>query len=413
MVPRKTNWCLRPLDDRGPLRVLFLVTSMPVGGAETLLVNLVRRLDRRRFSPQLACLKQRGPLGEMLSDEIPVHAELLSHKYDLRVLPRLCRLMTDEQIDAVVTVGAGDKMFWGRLAAWRARVPVVLSALHSTGWPDKVGRLNRLLTPLTDRFVAVAATHARHLTEVERFPELRVCVIPNGVDCERFQPAPGLRQPVRSQLGLPADARVATIVAALRPEKNHTLFLEVAAAVSRRLDAARFLIVGDGPLRAGLEQQARTLGLGDRVQFLGTRADVERILAASDLFVLTSHNEANPVSILEAMAVGLPVVAPQVGSVADVVRDGETGRVVPRGEPEAAAAAWCSLLDDRPRSRHWGWTGRQTVCQRWSLEKMVTGYEQLMVSVYQTKHAAQGGGRVLGGESPLPARPAEAADLAS
>ena len=100
-----------------PLRVLFLLTSMPVGGAETLLVNLVRRLDRQRFAPEIVCLKEPGPLGEMLAAEMPVHSSLLACKYDLRILPRLMKLMRRPQADAVVTVGAGDKMFWGRIAA--------------------------------------------------------------------------------------------------------------------------------------------------------------------------------------------------------------------------------------------------------------------------------------------------------
>ena len=139
-----------PTDDvgrRGPLRVMFVITSMPVGGAEMLLVDLLRCLDRDRFVPQLCCLKELGPLGETLIGKVPLHYRLLAGKYDLRVLLRLKRLLASERIDAVVTVGAGDKMFWGRLAARWAGVPVVCSALHSTGWPDGIGRLNRLLTP--------------------------------------------------------------------------------------------------------------------------------------------------------------------------------------------------------------------------------------------------------------------------
>ena len=150
-----------PLEDRGPLRVMFLITSMPVGGAETLLVNLVRRMDRERFLPSLACLKQLGPLGEVLAEEIPTANNLIHHKFDVAVVVRLVRLFRRQRIDAVVTVGAGDKMFWGRVAAHLAGVPVVLSALHSTGWPDVIGRLNgsRLLTRWTDAFIGVADAH--------------------------------------------------------------------------------------------------------------------------------------------------------------------------------------------------------------------------------------------------------------
>jgi hypothetical protein len=128
------------------LRVMFVHTSMPIGGAEMLTVEIVRRLDRRRFAPEVCCLKELGPLGEQLAEKVPTHAGLLASKYDVRVLRRLTRLFRERPIDVVITVGAGDKMFWGRLCARRAGVPVVLSALHSTGWPDGIGRLNRWLT---------------------------------------------------------------------------------------------------------------------------------------------------------------------------------------------------------------------------------------------------------------------------
>ena len=171
-----------------PLRTMFIITSMHVGGMETLLVNLLRRLDRSRIAPELCCLKEPGELGEQLAAEIPLTANLLSHKFDLRVLPRLARLLRDRQIDAVVTVGAGDKMFWGRLAARRAGVRVIVSALHSTGWPDSITWLNRRLTRLNDAFIAVATGQARHLIEQERLPAGRVVVIPNGVDTEIYRP---------------------------------------------------------------------------------------------------------------------------------------------------------------------------------------------------------------------------------
>lgn len=184
---------LVPLADRGPLHVLFAITSMPVGGAETLLANLVRRLDREYFAPEICCLKTRGPLGEVLSAEVPVHSELLHSKRDVRVLARLRQLIRVRRIDAVITVGAGDKMFWGRLAAWLERLPVICSALHSTGWPDCVGFLNRRLTPITDAFIAVASKHGQYLVEHERFPASKVRVVPNGIDTQVFKPLPETR----------------------------------------------------------------------------------------------------------------------------------------------------------------------------------------------------------------------------
>ncbi|MGE3776443.1 MAG: glycosyltransferase, partial [Pirellulaceae bacterium] len=211
------------------LRVMFVLTSMPVGGAETLLANLVRRLDRRQFQPEICCLKTPGPLGEELACELPVHAGLLAHKWDLRVFHRLCRLYRSRHIDAVVTVGAGDKMFWGRLAAGWCGIPVVCSAIHSTGWPDSIGFLNRHLSWLTDAYIAVAAPHARYLVAREGFPPRKVRLIPNGVDTDRFHPRPNSRLAIRQELGIPAEGTVIGVVAALRPEKNLPLFLRAAA----------------------------------------------------------------------------------------------------------------------------------------------------------------------------------------
>ena len=190
MFCRKT---LADLRDRGPLRVMFVITSMPVGGAESLLVELIRRLDRSRFLPELCCLKDLGPLGETLALEVPAHHGLLARKTDVSVLWRLAELMRRRRIDAVVTVGAGDKMFWGRLAARMAGVPVIASALHSTGWPDRVQFANRLLAPITDAFIAVAEPHGRYLAAHEGCTASKIRVIPNGVDAEALPAAASRR----------------------------------------------------------------------------------------------------------------------------------------------------------------------------------------------------------------------------
>lgn len=370
---------------RNPLRVMFVTTSMPVGGMETLLVELIRRLDRRRFAPELCCLKYLDVLGEELSHEIPVHTGLLSGKYDLRIVYRLPRLMRQRRIDAVVTVGTGgDKMFWGRLAACAARVPVICAALHSTGLPDRVERLNRLLAPITDAFIGVAHAHGRYLAEHEGCPADKVRVIPNGVDVERFRPRQcdaGLRQ----SLGLPENSPVVGIVAALRPEKNHELFLDVACRVREHRGDARFLIVGDGRRRSALEALAAERVPGDAVHFLGSRPDVPELLSLFDVFLLTSHMEANPVSILEAMACGKPVVAPRVGSIPETIEHGQTGMLFEPGDSAAAAALVQDLLADRARREQIGAAARRWVVAHGSVESMVDGYQELIAEIYGRK----------------------------
>ena len=390
---------LLPLDDRGPLRVMFVIISMPVGGAETLLVNLVRRMDRNQFRPELCCLKEFGPLGKALADEVPAFTSLLFDKYDWRVLPRTTQLMHERQVDAVVTVGTGgDKMFWGRLAAWRARVPVIASALHSTGLPDRVEFLNRLLTPMTDAFIAVAEPHARYLTKSEGCPARKVRVIPNGVDVDRFRPLPADEE-LRTSLGLPAGAPVATIVAALRPEKNHELFLDAAALALKLVPQAQFVIVGDGPRRQELEQKAAALNIRKSVHFVGTRSNIPEILALSTCFVLSSHMEANPVSILEALACEVPVVATRVGSVPETVQDGVDGYLVPAGDAKAMSEKLAAILLQPALAGRLGNAGRKLVVRDWSLERMVKGYETMIRELYEQ---AATGSRSTSKTDPIP-----------
>jgi glycosyltransferase involved in cell wall biosynthesis len=368
-----------------PLNVLFLTTSMPIGGAERLLMDLVRTLDRQRCRPEIACLKDRGQLGEEISAEIPIHSQLIRHKRDVAVISRLRRLMVDRKIDALVTVGAGDKMFWGRLAARSLGLPVILSALHSTGWPDGIGRLNRMLTRITDGFIAVAPSHATFLVDHERFPPNKVFMIPNGIDTRRFAFCPSARERVRAELGIEKGVSVVGIVAALRPEKNHELFLRTAQVVVGQLPDSKFLIVGDGPERARLEGLSDSLGLRGKVSFLGSRGDVPEILSALDVHALTSLNEASPVSILEAMACGRPVVAPRVGSIAESLRNGETGLLVDGHTVESHADAWLRVLRNPTLAESMGRAGRAHVVEFGSLAVMTRGYEDLIWRVFRSK----------------------------
>ena len=368
-----------------PIRTMFLLTTMPVGGAETLLVNLVRRLDRARFEPEIACLKDKDELGEIMAKELTVTSNYLTSKYDLRVLPKLTSYMRNRGIDALVVVGAGDKMFWGRIAAYFANVPVVVSALHSTGWPDGVGRLNRMLTPITDGFIGVAEEHGRYLREEGGFPASKVHVISNGVDTDRFRRSVTDGNMIRQEIGIPLDAPVCGILAALRAEKNHVMFLEGAKLIRERFPDAHFIIVGDGPEREQLEAKSRELKIDDVVHFLGTRQDIPAVLAAMNVMLLTSRMEANPVSILEALSTEVPVVATRVGSVPTTVIDNETGFLVEPLDREDLAQKVCRVLDDPNNAERLGRNGRELVQEKWSVDVMVKGYEDLIQQIYDSK----------------------------
>ncbi|MEQ8839114.1 MAG: glycosyltransferase, partial [Lacipirellulaceae bacterium] len=291
--------------------------------------------------------------------------------------------MRQRDVGAVVTVAAGDNMFWGRLAAKLAGVPVVASALHSTGWPDGVGKLNRLLTPMTDAFIAVADGHAQFLSEFERFPAEKVHTIYNGVDTQRF--APHEEAALKETLGIDPTSTVVGILAALRPEKNHELFLHGAAVLLRDFPETQFLVMGDGPRRHDLEQLAFDLGISKSIHFLGSRDDVPQLLNVCDVVSLTSHNEASPVSVLEALASGVPVVASEVGSVRETVVDGETGLLFQAGDQPAYVSAMTKLLQNEALRVYLGENGRKRVMEKWSLDGMTRGYEQLIERIYSSK----------------------------
>lgn len=384
-----TRPTLKPRADRGPLRVLFAINNLDVGGAEMLTYELVRRLDRSRFAAEVACMREAGELGRRLRDDISVHANMLAGKYDVRVLWKLTRLLRRGRFDAIVTVGAGDRMFWGRLAAGLARTPVVISALHSTGWPDVVGRLNRMLTPLSSAFVGCAEPHATYLREVERFPAERVHWIPNGVDTIKFQPT-ARNEKLREELCLPPRKKIVGLVAQLRPEKNHELFLETAALVLRTEPQTQFVLVGHGPRRDDLEALAARLGIAKNIHFLGARRDVPELLRLFDVFCLTSKIEANPVSILEAQASGVPVVATRVGSIPQTVIPGETGYLAESGNAAELSTHVLRLLQDETHRQQIGAQARANVIQHWSLERMVTGYEELIERLYDQTRGDDG-----------------------
>jgi glycosyltransferase involved in cell wall biosynthesis len=234
----------------------------------------------------------------------------------------------------------------------------------------------------------VAERHGRYLVDSEGFPPEKVRVIPNGIDINRFAPRP-LDADLRAQWNIGPDDPTAGIVAALRPEKNHDLFLEMAQRVLRTTPQAKFLIVGDGAERTRLEAKAGELGVTAAVRFCGNQSDVPKMLSLMDVVLLTSHVEAAPVSILEAMACGKPVVSTRVGSVSEMALHGETGWMVQPGDANDLAKRVTELFRDPVMARKFGEIGRQRVVEKYSVELMVKGYEDLITEVYASKVASQ------------------------
>ncbi len=185
--------------------------------------------------------------------------------------------------------------------------------------------------------------------------------MPLGLDLDRYAAVDDRRGELCAELGVSRDVPLVAIVARLVPIKAHEMFLRAAARVRERLPTSQFLVVGDGERRQALETLAGELGLGASVRFLGWRRDLERVYADAWVVALTSRNEGSPVSLIEAMAAGRPVVATRVGGVPDLVEEGVTGHLVPPGDADALARAMTDLLLDAGRRRAFGQAARARV----------------------------------------------------
>ena len=368
-----------PDPDR--ITVLFLPTNLRIGGAERQLVDLAKGLDPRRFRPLVCCFREIGPFfEELLEAGIPVRFFDYRPYYDLRGLRaifQVARILQRERVHVLQTYEFNTKVV-GWLAAVLARTPVVVGAEHACGevgdTPAK-NRFMRLFQRLCDRFVYVAHGQRRFYEEERGLDPDRSVVLYNGIDLDRFRESS--QGPVDLlEFGIPADAPIVGITAVLRQEKAHEVLFEAAPAIRARVPGVHFLVVGDGPRREFLEERIQALGLVDCVHFTGYRTDVERIVPVFDVAVLCSDPvvEAFPLSLLEAAAFGKPVVATDVGGVAEIVGEGVTGHLVPVRDPEALGRAVSDLLLDPARARAYGEAGRARIHARFGKRDMIAHY---------------------------------------
>lgn len=343
----------------GRVRVLHLLSTLLPGGSEISVLRLLAALDRRRYEFRVAFLRDEPALGP---DFEAIDAKVVPMGpcagFDPLCLLRLRRYVARERIDLVHThMDVAD--FHGALAARLGGARAVVSTKHA---PDEFRTrrtwkrtpfllLERLAYAMDDAVIVVSEGLATFLEEAEHLPRRKMVIIGHGIG------GPGTLAPraeARLALGLSSFDPLLGAVGRLSPEKGHLHLLRALPAIAAAFPGAGCVLAGDGRARRELEDEAVRLGVGGRVVFLGQRRDVTRVLSALDLFVQPSVYEGYGLSLLEAMAVGLPAVASRVGGIPEVVDDGRTGVLVPPGDPGALAAAAIGLLRDPGRSRRLG-----------------------------------------------------------
>ncbi len=356
---------------RSRLRVAHVTLGLDVGGQEKLLVEFARCADRRRFELVFVSLGGRGVLADDLEAwGWPVVALGEPTGFRPGLVLRLARLFRAERIDVVHTHDERPHIY-GAFAARLAGASRLIHTRHH-GMADRLSRrqagLVRLAARLTDPFVCVSADSARQAVR-QGVPARRVRVLHNGIDLTRFDP-PAVRE------GGPV-----VTVARLSPEKDIGTLLHAAVLAAREDDAFRLEIAGDGACMADLRRTATELGLNGRVRFHGQVRDVPALLARAGLFVLPSLTEGVSLTLLEAMACGLAVVATRVGGNPEVVADGETGLLTPPGDPAALSRALLRLRRDDPERLRMGQAGRRRVERWFDVRRMTAEYEKMYLGL--------------------------------
>ncbi|UCD63465.1 MAG: glycosyltransferase family 4 protein [Candidatus Zixiibacteriota bacterium] len=361
--------------------LLYIETGGP-GGAETVLINIARSIDRERFNPVVVLHRSGWVHEQLLKLNIDTRIIPCNRSWDLSFLVKFIRLGRQLKIDLINShlFGAG---LYACLAAIFLRVPVIATFHNELFLPGRAERYlklkNFLIRHLARRVVLVADYMRKDYVQLGRYPEDKLLTIYNGLELDRAD-GENDRHRIRAELGLAEDDPVVGHVANFRPPKGHRYLIEAAAIVCEAMPEARFLLIGeqgDGRIKSEVEELIAEKKLAANVRLLGFRADVSALLTATDVFVLSSISEGHPLSVVEAMAAGRPVVATDVGGLSEIVTPGETGFLVEPKNSSAMADRIAELLRDRELRRDMGEAGRRIARDRFSLSTMMRQYQNL------------------------------------
>lgn len=374
-----------------PIGLTLVMDRVEVGGAETLLLNVLRRLDPAVVTPRLICLKRPGTMGpEFAATGIPVEILGRGGRHDLRTVPALIRSFRRHRTDVVLVTHMHRAPL--TLARVAARLSGRASVISPHGMDTVPFRGTRILPRhdveslfLSDALILLAACQGEYLhrhEQVGRRPwsSIREVVIPNGIPLPPPS-TPADRVTARAALGVDVDDLVVGIVARLDYIKGHDVLLEAVAKLAPSHPRLRLVCIGDGDREAELGTLARTLGIADRVRFLGLRRDVTALLPGFDVACLTSVFECAPLVVIEAMAAGVPVVVSEVGALREMVTDGVEGHLFPRGDAGALADRLARLADDGELRARMGAAGRARAERQFRIEDTAAGFQRLLVSL--------------------------------
>lgn len=362
------------------VRVIHLIHSLDMGGAEQVVANYARYLDKARFIFSACALRSGGRLfNQLRSEGVPTFMIGKQAGADFRTLWRLTRLLRREKVDIIHTHNASAHG-WGLLAAVCLDRPILVATEHSIHFPGRGGKAYSLIRRLfRSRFAAVISCCEKvRQTQLAPWglPSSKHIVIHNGIDISRYDSHLGLPR-MTPQLFLDSGRPVIGTVGSLTHHKGQSILIDAVAKLRECGSTPQVLIFGEGPLRDALSDRILRNGLKGQVRLMGISNDVSEVLPCLDIFVLPSLREGFPITILEAMAAGLPVVASDVGGCREAVLDGVTGLLAPPGDADRLAVQLKRLIDDRSERTAMSEAGRRRVITNFQVTRMVNETEKL------------------------------------
>ena len=365
---------------------MFVIEALTVGGAERMVVDLANEFVNRGDAVSVVCLSNMGELAASLSSDVTLF--LLNKKpgIDLHVVKRLRRLLTEQKVD-VVNSHLWTANLWARLALVKTGIPVVATEHNRDVWKRPHNKIiDRILSYATASLIAVSEDTANFYKEDVGIDASLIRVVNNGVDTHRYGCGDG--STIRKQLAKDHELLIGT-VGRLAEQKNHGRLVEAAAILKKQSLPVQIVIAGDGPEKERTQHQIDTLGVSDFVTLLGERSDIPDLLAALDLFVLSSDREGHPLSALEAQSAGTPVVLTNAGGSADAISSSEKGcgGLLVDKTAEALADAITLLEKDRPRLASMARFASSYALQHYDKQTMVDKYSDVFDDVIKNTTA--------------------------
>ncbi len=365
------------------IKIVHFLNSKVRGGVENHVLLLLKNINRERFEPIVVCPTELAViLGRELAEmDLRVFELEVKSPFDVRDMLRFVSFLRREKID-IVHAHLFNASRASHFLAKLAGVPITIETNHvREAWRKGTLKtwyaIDRLFARFTDCIIAVSKANAVYLSGVKGIAAGKVRVVQNGIDTRAFDTDTASASSIRAGLGISKDVPLISVVARLEPQKGHIYLLEAIPEIVKRYPEVVFLLAGDGALGSELKAQAARLKIGRNLIFAGFRSDADKILRASDIFLLPSLWEGLPLVAIEASAVGLPVIATAVDGTPEVVKDGETGLLIEPRNPVAITEAVLRLLDNPQEARRMGGNGAGFVRAHFDISLQVKGTEAI------------------------------------